>query len=55
MPGFLQEFVDRNQIGCPLLAADDPLLLHMMRRMALSAKNVGVHYNVVGVPDFNCR
>ena len=55
MPGFLREYVDQNWIGCPPLAADDPLLLHMMRGMALSAKNVGVHYNVVGVPDFNCR
>ena len=43
-----------ESIGCPPLAADDPLLLHMMRGMALSAKNVGVHYNVVGIPDFNC-
>ena len=55
MPGFLREYIDRNRIGCPPLAADDPLLLHMMRGMALSAKNVGVHYNVVGVPDFNCH
>ena len=31
MPRFLQEYVDRNRIGCPPLAADDPLLLHMMR------------------------
>ena len=38
MPGFLQEFVDRNRIGCPPLAADDPLLLHMMRGMALSTR-----------------
>ena len=55
MLGFLWEYVDQNRIGCPSLAADDPLLLHMMRGMALSAKNVGVHYNVVGIPDFNCR
>ena len=55
MPGFLREYVDQNWIGCPLLATDDPLLLHMMRGMALSAKNVGIHYNVVGVLDFNCR
>ena len=48
-------YVDQNWIGCPPLAADDPLLLHMMRGMALSAKNVGAHYNVVGVPDFNYR
>ena len=54
MPRFLREYVDQNRIGCPLLVADDPLLLHMMRGMVLSAKNVWVHYNVVGVPDFNC-
>ena len=53
MLGFLQEYVDQNRIGCPPLTADDPLLLHMMRGMVLSAKNVGVHYNVVGVLDFN--
>ena len=55
MPKFLREYVDQNQIECPPLAAGDPLLLHMMREMALSAKNVGIYYNVVGVPDFNCR
>ena len=53
MPGFLRKYVDHNRIGCPPLAADDPLLLHMMQGMALSAKNVGVHYNVIGVLDFN--
>ena len=53
-PDQFREYVDRNRIGCPPLAADDPLLLHMMRGMALSAKNVGVHYNVVGVPNLNC-
>ena len=55
MPEFLWKYVDQNRIGCPPLAADDPLLLHMMRGMVLSAKNVGVHYNVVGVLDFNYR
>ena len=55
MPGFLRKYVDQNRVGCPLLAVDDALLLHMMRGMALSAKNAGVHYNVVGVPDFNYR
>ena len=55
MPRFLREYVDQNRIGCPPLAVDDPLLLHMMRGMALSAKNIGVHYNVVGVLDFNCH
>ena len=55
MPRFLQEYVDQNRVGCPPLAADDSLLLHMMRGMALSAKNVEVYYNVVGIPDFNYR
>ena len=54
MLGFLREYVDQNRIECPPLAADDPLLFHMMWGMALSAKNVEVHYNVVGVLDFNC-
>ena len=55
MLGFLRKYVDQNRVRCPPLAADDPLLLRMMREMALSTKNVGVHYNVVGVPDFNCQ
>ena len=53
MPGQLREYIDKNWIGSPPLAADDPLLLHMMQGMALSAKNVGVHYNVIRVPDLN--
>ena len=54
MAGQLRKYVDKNRIGYPPLATDDPLLLHMMRGMALSAKNVEVHYNVIGVPDLNC-
>ena len=38
---------------CSPLATNDPLLLHMMWGMALFAKNVGVHYNVIGVLDLN--
>ena len=53
LPGELRKYVDQNRIGSSPSAADDPLLLHMMRGMALSAKNVGVHYNVLGVPDLN--
>ena len=49
----LRKYVDQNWIGSSPLAADDPLLLHMMQGMALSAKNVGVHYNVLGVPNLN--
>ena len=55
MARLLRKYVDQNRIGSLPLAADDPLLLHMMRGMALSAKNVRVYYNVVGVPDFNFR
>ena len=54
MSSQLREYVNKNRIGSPPLAADDPLLLHMMRGMTLSAKNVGVHYNVIEVPDLNC-
>ena len=53
MPRQLREYVNKNRIGSLLLAADDPLLLHMMQGMALSAKNVGVHYNIIVVPDLN--
>ena len=51
--GELRKYVDQNRIGSSPLAPDDLLLLHMMRGMALSAKSVGVHYNVLGVPDLN--
>ena len=53
LPGELRKYVDQNRIGSSPLATDDPLLLHMMQGMALSAKNVGVHYNVLGVPNLN--
>ena len=51
MPSKLRKYVDQNQIGSSPLAANDPLLLYMMWGMDLSVKNVGVHYNVLGVPD----
>ena len=53
MPGQCRAYVDENRIGSPPLATDDPLLLHMMHGMALSARNVRVQYNVIGVPDLN--
>ena len=52
--GQFRKYVDENRIGVPPMSADDPLLLHLMRGMAMSAKNVGVHYNVIGVPELNC-
>ena len=53
LPDKLRKYVDQNRIGSSPLAIDDPLLLHMMRGMALSAKNVGVHYNILGILDLN--
>ena len=50
----LRKYVDENPIGVPPMSTDDPLLLHLMRGMAMSAKNVGVHYNVIGVSGLNC-
>ena len=35
------------------MSVDDPLLLHLMQGMAMPAKNVEVHYNVIGVPGLN--
>ena len=53
-PEQLRKYVGENRIGVPPMSADDPLLLHFMRGMAMSAKNVGVHYNVISVPGLNC-
>ena len=53
MLGKLRQYVDQNQIGSSPLATDDPLLLHLMQGMALSTKNVKIHYNVLGVSDLN--
>ena len=47
------KYVDENRIARPSLATDDPLLLHMIHGMALSAKNVGVHYNVIRVLELH--
>ena len=55
MPGQFRKYVDQNRLGILWLTVNDPLLLHMMRRMVLSAKNVKVHYNVIGVPNLVCN
>ena len=55
MPGQFRKYFNQNQIGVLLLTADDPLSLHMMHGMTLSAKNVEVHYNVIEVLDLVCR
>ena len=50
LPGELRNYVKENRIGIAPMSPDDPLLSHMMRGMALSSKNVGVHYDIIGVP-----
>ena len=52
MQGQFKKYVNPTRIDCPLLVTNDPLLLHMMHGM-LFAKNVSVHYNVIGVFDLN--
>ena len=52
MPDKLRKYVNQNRIGSFPFAANDPMLLHMMHRMAMSTKNVGVHYNVLGFELF---
>ena len=53
-PGKFRKYVDENRISVPPMSANDPLLLHLMQGMAMSAKNVGVHYNFIGIPGLNC-
>ena len=39
--GQFRKYVDKNRIGVPLMSADDPLLLHLMQGMPISAKMSG--------------
>jgi hypothetical protein len=50
--GQLRDFVNRNRIGVPPLAADSKELLHIAKGMALSSKNVHAKFEVLGVPGF---
>jgi hypothetical protein len=47
----LKDFVNRNWIGVPPLAADSKVFLHIANRMALSSKNVHAKYEILGVPS----
>ncbi len=49
-PGQLVEYVNRNRIGSPPLAADSALAKHIIRGMGLASKYSGVNFNVIGIP-----
>ncbi len=48
-PGHLREYVERNRIGCSPLSPDDALLKYIIRGMTISAKNMGIHYELPGI------
>lgn len=50
--GQLRDYVNRNRIGVPPLAAESKELLHIAKGMALSSKNVRAKYEILGVPGF---
>jgi hypothetical protein len=50
--GQLRDFVNRNRIGIPLLAANSQVLLHIANGMALLSRNVHKKYEILGVPGF---
>jgi hypothetical protein len=50
--GQLWDFVNRNHIGIPLLAANSQVLVHIANGMALSSRNIREKYEILGVPSF---
>jgi hypothetical protein len=50
--GQLKDYVNTNRTRVSPLAAISKLLLHIAREMALSHKNFGIQYNIVGVSGF---
>jgi hypothetical protein len=48
----LRDFVNKFNIGILRLAADNKLLLYVANEMALSARNVGIYYKIVGIFDY---
>jgi hypothetical protein len=47
-----RDFVNKNRIGIPPLAANSQVLLHIANDMALLSKNVHEKYKILGVPGF---
>jgi hypothetical protein len=50
--GQLRDFVNRNCIGIPPLAANSQVLVHIANGMALSSRNLHEKYEVLGVLGF---
>jgi hypothetical protein len=50
--GQLRDFVNRNRIGVPPLAANSEVLVHIANGMALSSRNLHEKYEILGVPGF---
>jgi hypothetical protein len=50
--GQLWDFVNKNRIGVPLLAANSQVLVHIANGMALSSRNLHEKYEILGVPGF---
>jgi hypothetical protein len=50
--GQLQDFVNRNRIGVPPLAANSEVLVHIANGMALLSRNLHEKYEILGVPSF---
>ena len=48
----LRDFVNRNWIGVPPLAANSQVLLHIVNGMVLSSRNVHKKYEILGIPSF---
>jgi hypothetical protein len=48
----LRDFINRNRIGVPPLAANSQVFLHIANGMALSSRNVHEKYKILGVPNF---
>ena len=48
----LQDFINRNCIRVPPLAANNRVLVHIANGMALSSRNLHKNYEILGVPGF---
>jgi hypothetical protein len=50
--GQLRDFVNRNRIGVPPLAANSQVLVHIANGMALSSRNLHEKYEILGILGF---
>jgi hypothetical protein len=48
----LRDFVNSIWIAVPPLAKNNVYVLYIAREMALFARNVGIQYEIVGIPSF---